>query len=204
MTPQNLADVSESFAIVSSLGIPRSTLWGILPDKMLLGSCERRLLLLFFLHLSQFAKLQWQQVYNPNFQKLWHVHTKIWISTCLKNMVAWSPFDLFFLTLGRKHATDWSKHQTKTKCMISWKSKPPENDWSGIFVLLSTVYFTLCWLIGSTMLMCFKYPNSPRTGTQETQMNYIACWFYYSCHGVSWAEPGNCIIDKAQCIEFDF
>ena len=26
----------------------------------------------------------------------------------------------------------------------------------------------------------------------------------YSSHGVSWAEPGNCIIDKAQCIEFDF
>ena len=28
--------------------------------------------------------------------------------------------------------------------------------------------------------------------------------FKYSSHGVSWAEPGNCVIDKAQCIEFDF
>ena len=27
---------------------------------------------------------------------------------------------------------------------------------------------------------------------------------WYSSHGVSWAEPGNCVIDKAQCIEFDF
>ena len=26
----------------------------------------------------------------------------------------------------------------------------------------------------------------------------------YSSHDVSLAEPGNCVIDKAQCIEFDF
>ena len=26
----------------------------------------------------------------------------------------------------------------------------------------------------------------------------------YSSHSVSWAEPGNCVIDKAQCIEFGF
>ena len=25
-----------------------------------------------------------------------------------------------------------------------------------------------------------------------------------SSQGVSWAEPGNCVIDKAQCNEFDF
>ena len=43
----------------------------------------------------------------------------------------------------------------------------------------------------------FKQKQGINTNTWENKASY-------SSHDVSWAEPVNCVIDKAQCIEFDF
>ena len=50
----------------------------------------------------------------------------------------------------------------------------------------------------------FHYPVQCEHSLRVWRLNCCRTFISKSSHGVSWAEPGNCVIDKAQCIEFDF
>ena len=59
----------------------------------------------------------------------------------------------------------------------------------------------------SDLLSIIKVPSCqmmPHQGTFQLQIDLPSIAVLCSRHGISCAEPGNCIIDKVQCIEFDF